>query len=260
MERTEKFPKRAYPPIVSYGIILYRMEKNIPYFLLYQRRDTFEYTDFIRGIWTSENHLFNLFRSMSMEERDRIRNYTFRELWDDIWVHQECRVYKDGYQKAKKKYDAIKKKIPYILDRTDTYVLEPPWGFPKGKKNGYLEDSIKCALREFTEETRIDPNRIHIVGNFFFTENFKGSNNKFYTTHYYLAETDSKDLPEPYETSSCIRKYTLSDEASEIKWCTMEELSSLLNIKRINIVKSILPIIEERKKNLDNKNELQECP
>lgn len=253
MERSENFVKKSSLPIVSYGIILFHMDQGKPYFLIYQRRDTFEYTDFIRGIWSNENHLLNLFRSMSIEERNRIRNYTFYELWDDMWIHRECKIYKDGYQKAKKKYDSIKKRIPYILERTETYVMTPPWGFPKGKKNGYYEDSLKCAIREFSEETRIDSNKISIMDNYVFTENFKGSNNKYYTTHYYLAETFEKDLPLPYETKNCIRKYTLSEEASEIKWCTAEELCELLSIKRMNIVKSVLSIIEEKKKNIVNK-------
>jgi ADP-ribose pyrophosphatase YjhB (NUDIX family) len=253
METAEKFKKPN--SIISYGIILFRIENSIPYFLLYQRRDTFEYTDFIRGIWTSENNLYILFKFMSFEERERIRKYTFAELWNDMWVHRDSKIYKDGFLKAKKKYDSVKKRIPYFLDKTETLVDGPPWGFPKGKKNGFYEDSLKCALREFSEETRIDSNKIDLFYNGAFTENFKGSNNKYYTTHYYLAETSDGYLPSKFQTNNCIRKYTLSDEASEIGWFTYDEMQNILSSKRLNIIKSILSIIDERKKDQIVENE-----
>ena len=36
-------------PITSYGIILYTLEKGEIQYLICQRRDSIEYTDFIRG-------------------------------------------------------------------------------------------------------------------------------------------------------------------------------------------------------------------
>ena len=106
---------------------------------------------------------------------------------------------------------------------------------------------MKCALREFSEETKIESSEIEIVSPIIFTENFKGSNNKNYTTHYYLAETKKEQLPQPYSTEDCIRKKTLSEEASDIRWFSVEETSLLLNNKRQNIIKTILPIIEARR-------------
>jgi ADP-ribose pyrophosphatase YjhB (NUDIX family) len=239
--------------IVSYGIILYHINKNNINFLLYHRRDTFEYMDFIRGMWNTEMQIIDLFRLMSVEERKRIREYTFKELWDDLWIQHDCKIYREGYSKAKKKYDMIKYKIPYILDNTETSVLSPPWGFPKGKKNGYHEDSIKCALREFTEETKIDLNKIDLVHSNSFTENFKGSNNKNYTTHYYIAETKEYNVPKPSSIADCIRKKTLSEEASEIKWFTIDETLDLVDENKKEIIKNILPVIEEKIINTRNK-------
>ena len=161
----KKYKKRrqcnAIEPITSYGLILFCFPENPgesssseediegPLFLIYQRRDNFEYMDFLRGVWVSEGQLPALFSLMSHEERERIRNYTFHELWNDLWVIQDCRIYKDGVTKAEKKYDSIKNQIPYLLDTTTSCIYHPPWGFPKGKKNGYHEDPLKCAIREF---------------------------------------------------------------------------------------------------------------
>jgi len=246
MEAIDRKKRNQSTPIISYGIILYYIKENVPYYLLYQRRDTFEYMDFLRGMWTTENQLISLFKLMSTEERQRIREYTFRELWDDLWIHHDCKIYKEGYIKAKRKYDSIRYKIPDIIDNTDTDVSSPPWGFPKGKKNGYHEDPLKCAMREFTEETRIELNKINVVEGVFFTENFKGSNNKNYITQYYLAEASRFDLPSQYETIGCIRKKTLSEEALDIKWFSINEIENIINSERHGIIRTTLSIIEDR--------------
>ena len=250
MDIIEKKRRSSFTPIVSYGIILYYIDAvtNKIYFLLYQRRDTYEYMDFLRGMWTTENHVINLFRMICNEERQRLLEYTFRELWDDLWIHHDCKIYKENYLKAKRKYDFIKNKIPELIENIKPVVDTPPWGFPKGKKNGHNEDPLNCALREFSEETRMDTEDMTIITNTFFTENFKGSNNKNYITHYYIAETSNNGLPDYHSTGGCIRKKTLSDEANDIRWVFLDHLHKYLNEERINIVKNVLNLIEDRQK------------
>lgn len=241
----KKFPLNN-EPITSYGLILYCIVEGQPMFLLYQRRDSFEYMDFLRGVWSVENQLPSLFTLMSIEERQRIRDYTFKELWDDLWVEHTCRIYRDGYLKAKKKYDSVKNIIPQILDSTTSHIKSPPWGFPKGKKNGYHEDPIVCALREFGEETRIPTEEITIIQNIPYVENFKGSNGKAYSTHYFLAQIPSNHLPKPHDTPQCIRKTAVSEEASSVEWYTYEDACRLLNPRRQNILRSALEVIDRK--------------
>ena len=242
-----KKKKKRYgaEPITSYGLILCSTSgtSTSPVFLLYQRRDNFEYMDFLRGIWAAETQLPSLFSLMSPDERKRIRDYTFEELWDDLWVVHSCRIFRDGFSKAKKKYDSIRDKIPNLLDTTVSHIKEPPWGFPKGKKNSFKEDSIMCAIREFTEETRIPSEFITLVNNIPFVENFKGTNNKCYSTHYYLAKIEDPIHPDPISTPHCIRKTTISEEAINVKWFTYEESSNLLDSRRQTILRSALDII-----------------
>ena len=247
--RKKRFKKRrpynVTEPITSYGLLLFSFRNSIPYFLLYQRRDNFEYMDFLRGVWSSDGQLPALFSLMSHDERKRIREYTFQELWDDLWVEHDCRIYRDGFGKAKKKYDSIRNRIPHILDTTNSHIKTPPWGFPKGKKNGYYEDAQICALREFEEETHISIKNISIVQADPFIENFKGSNGKAYATHYYLAEIPSLLPTDSYSTPQCIRKTTISEEASDVEWFNYGESGDHLNHRRRIILKSALENIEE---------------
>lgn len=230
---------RKYP-ITSYGLIVYsRDTEGKNKYLIYQRRDTFEYMEFLRGCWTSRKHIPSLFSLMSREERERIRDYTFEELWDDLWVCKTCRVYREGFARAKKKFESIKQLIPNYLDETDTKTAEPPWGWPKGKKNKNSEDPIGCALREFEEETRIDKNFVKILDEPPYSERFKGSDHKTYATFYYLAYLENQCMPDYIHTPECIRKTMISEEVSNLKWISFEDACMYLNPRRINILRTI---------------------
>lgn len=239
--------RRYQKTITSYGIILvaYRPERT-PVVLLYQRRDNFAYIDFLRGLWFSEDQIISLFSLMSHEERNRIRDYTFRELWDDLWVEHTFRFYRDGFSKARKKYNSTKHNIPRFLETTSTNVSNTPWGFPKGKKNNYHENPLKCAMREFEEETNISENNFHIIDKTPFTESFRGSNDKSYSTHYFLAETNHRApiYVEKKATPQCIRKTTVTEEAAEVSWFTFEEACEKLNPRRQSILRTAFEYLE----------------
>lgn len=237
------YHKKIYPtigePIVSYGLIVYIIINSIAYYLLQQRRDTFEYMDFIMGLWKNIPQLASYFSAMSLEERTRIREYTFRELWEDLFVDKSSKMYKESYIKAKKKYDYIKHLIPNILDTTKTLILEPPWGFPKGKKNNYKETDIQCATRETQEETKVFPNTLTILPKHKFSEHFEGSNGKQYTTYYFLAKASKIEDIHRMETNDCIRKDTISEESSNVRWVTYEEGIDLLDTKGQKILQEV---------------------
>jgi len=210
-------------PIVSYGIIAFTMREKQPYFLLYQRRDSYEYMDFLRGIWNTDHDVKNLFSLMSMEERQRIRDYTFKELWDDLWVTHTIPIYKD-FTRCEKKYQSIKERIPKLLNTTSTNIIEPPWGFPKGRKNSN-EKHLDAAVREFTEETNISIPDYKLFDIQPVIERFVGSNGKYYNTVYFIIELENDIcvIPERKYTPHCIRQYTLTDEANMIEWSSYED-------------------------------------
>ena len=242
--------KRIDEPVTSYGITLfyrgYFTESTTGeiYFLLQQRRDTFEYMDFIRGMWRTLYQAIALFTLMSIEERQRIRDFIFQELWDDLFVDKQSKMYKESYAKAKRKYDSIRHLIPHILDTTQTNVIEPPWGFPKGKKNSYHESEIDCAIRETEEETKIPASFIKTYPHCKYSEQFSGTNGKVYATHYYLAETLVKHDIGKMETLDCIRKDTISEESRAVKWVTYEEASKYLNLRQQQILHEALDHIK----------------
>lgn len=244
--------KRSYP-ITSYGIILFvkwkdedskidpRDKARPPEtvktsFLLYQRRDTYEYIEFIRGIWENIDEVKNFFSLMSVEERHRLENYTFDEIWNDFWIRRPSRLNNHPLIRPRTKYAQIKPFIKDIIKETSANGEEAPWGFPKGRKNSG-ENQVVCAVREFEEETRINKNSIRVWDTFFLTENFIGSDDRQYSTIYYIAEYKPSEspltpseckLPPLIETPKGIRKYTVSNEAFRVKWFSFDEAQKKL--------------------------------
>ena len=48
-----------------------------------------------------------------------------------------------------------------LIAESNTNWKTPEWGFPKGRRN-YQETDIKCAFREFYEETGYDKDSLKI--------------------------------------------------------------------------------------------------
>jgi len=222
--------------IKSYGLIVYAINGKEIRYLLFQRRDTYEYMDFIRGMWSTNADLFNLFSGMSIPERCRLRDYTFSEIWNDLWINKFSRLCKcSTHQKIK--FNTVKSSIPFILESTNSFIKEAPWGFPKGRKDA-KEKAKDCALREFREETKIFES-IEIKEIIPIFESYLGSDNKIYETNYFVGEL--KNVMYPCLTPSCksIRKTTISEESNDVKWCTLHEASFFLNKRLFDILKKV---------------------
>lgn len=245
-------------PIHSYGLILFSLctpDQPItgsdpePRYLIYQRRDNYEYMDILRGIWNTEERFKELVSALSTDERERLLSYTFKELWDDLWIVHGSKIHTEGYERARKKYEQIRPRLHEILADTTGGEMEPPWGFPKGKKisdGKREEEDTVCALREFQEETRMEIKDIKLWPTLPFVEVYKGNNDKMYSTNYYLAEIPCALDIKKIETPECIRQTALSEESADALWVSIEEACLKLNPRRQIILKKIDRLIRDR--------------
>ncbi len=244
---TLKFEKRnKLYPIRSYGIVLFTKCDNELRFLLFERRDNFEYHDFLRGTWTTIDDVKYMLTLMNNEERNRLLAYDFSELWLDLWVSSNCYLYREGYFKAARKFKSINKRnqLRKLIGKTQSQIDNTPWGFPKGKRNKN-ESEIDCAMREFEEETTIPLTMDNIIDSKQFVEEFIGSDNKYYSTTYYLAYMNIPVYPDKIQTENCIRKYTISNEASNVGWFTYEECEKLLDKSKMDVLKTVYDLIQK---------------
>ncbi len=239
------YSKNKQEAIQSWGLITYTMDADGELlFLIYQRRDTYEYMELIRSIWSKAN-VPRLFHRMSLPELQRVREYIHEELWDDIFVNKEYKTYKES-AKAREKYNSIRQFIPVYLDASTSTMLEPPWGFPKGKKNGHQEENIACARREFEEETCFSTESF-VIHDFSTKEEFIGSNNRPYASTYYLAYSPECIKPIYKDTGNPIRPTTISEEAADVKWLTVDAAIALLDERKIEILREAVKYIHTHK-------------
>ena len=71
--------KYCKEPIISLGIILFRINNNIPEFLMIRRKDTLGHVDFMRGKYSLNNkeYILNMLNQMTIYEKESLCNNTF---------------------------------------------------------------------------------------------------------------------------------------------------------------------------------------
>jgi ADP-ribose pyrophosphatase YjhB (NUDIX family) len=213
-------------PVLSYGVLCINDEKVI----MIQRKDSLSYIEFLRGKYdiNDSEYLIKLFNGCSIKERDKIKINSFDKLWDDLWITLESKKQNERmikeYVNSKDKFEKIKNlNLNELLDKCDTNYETPEWEFPKGRRNN-RETNIKCAVREFEEETDLTKNDYILLDNVVpISEEYLGSNGVRYKHIYYIAfykgDGDLKINKDKYE------QYT---EISDIAWLSFDECFKIL--------------------------------
>ena len=172
--------------------------KDLVKFLMIRRKHTLGYMEFVRGHYRTDNFdaIIFLFEQMTSEEIDKINNAScFDDIWNDLWNSTSHVGHEHEYEISKKKYDQLLEdedilNLNYYVNNISPSYDAPEWGFPKGRRN-FKETDIQCALREFQEETDIDPSFIKIMeGIDPVYEDFIGTNGIRYRHVYFLAMLD----------------------------------------------------------------------
>tara|TARA_Y100000389_G_scaffold36102_1_gene30694 strand:- start:27033 stop:27830 length:798 start_codon:yes stop_codon:yes gene_type:complete len=235
-------------PITSIGIIAFRIkETNIEY-LMIRRKDTLGFVDFMRGKYSLNNkrHLMNIIDEMTMEEKKKILNMSFEDLWSHLWGGNNIGIqYRSEKRVSREKFILLKEGISYkninyclesLIKESKTNWKETEWGYPKGRRN-YQEKDIRCALREFSEETGYNKSVCKIVNNLLpFEETFTGSNYKSYKHRYYVAYVKSDAISEtPYQNSevSCVEWKTYPDAIRCIRSYNLEKIKVLQLVNNV---------------------------
>lgn len=224
-------------PIISLGVVGFRIVSDRFEFLMIRRKDTLGFMDFIRGKYSIYNkeYILQLLNEMTVQEKESLLKCEFIELWSQLWCNNSVQ-YKHEEQMSREKFEAIKagvmtQSLSYTLEELVTESnkvsqwMEAEWGFPKGRRN-YNEKDVDCALREFVEETGYSQGSI-IENIQPFEEIFMGSNYKSYKHKYYLMKVDAQESISFDKT-----------EVSKIEWKSYEEC--LASIRGYNLEKKTI--------------------
>uniref|UniRef100_A0A6C0CQ42 Nudix hydrolase domain-containing protein n=1 Tax=viral metagenome TaxID=1070528 RepID=A0A6C0CQ42_9ZZZZ len=194
--------KSCPQPIMSFGIICYRINEDKIEYLMIQRRDSLSFMEFIRGKYDLNNieYIKRLMSNMTAFERELLLVDYFDDLWNKVWYQpyipkqtQEFLDAKDRFIKLRKGFYIQNQFITMykLLKTVETKYTEPEWGFPKGRRR-LKEKDVDCAIREFCEETGFKPNELNVLENYSsYEEIFYGTNDIQYRHVYYIATLTS---------------------------------------------------------------------
>jgi len=240
--------KTCTSPVMSLGIIAFRRMNDNTEFLLIRRKDTLGYIEFLRGKYgiNDKKYITNLFSEMTKQEIYKLKNWTFDDIWKNLWMDQNSKQYKKEYEKSKERFNFVmncdKINIKQIISQIGIFWEEPEWGFPKGRRN-IRENDLDCAIREFHEETGITIDDISILSNLDpIEEIFYGSNNVKYKHIYFLAYSNM--IKNPIINQDDIRQVS---EVSKISWLSYEEAKNKIrpyNIEKLKVLEKINNILK----------------
>lgn len=222
-------------PVTSYGILLFRVDGNIPKILMINRKDSLCYIDFIRGKYNLSNmdYIQTLIDKFSNKEKQGILSQDFESLWTNLWLIEDIKDIKmkfvNHYKDSKIKFEKIKSGIfseklnktinlSYFVNKSDTNYITSEWEIPKGRKIRN-ETNINCANRECEEETNYnleDYDNIYNLPPFY--EVYMGENKIKYRHIYYLSML--RDTKKKIQLNKNKQQQL---EVADMKWLTKTE-------------------------------------
>lgn len=243
--------KDCLHPIMSFGIICYKLENSVIKYIMIQRKDSLSFMEFVRGKYMIDDipYIKQLLDGMTRTEKVMLTNSSFDEIWNYTW----CQNNQNGI-KHTKEYIESKQKFEYIMNYSviknlltcgvANNFMEPEWSFPKGRRK-IKEDDLDCAVREFCEETQLTKDDIKICESITpFQEIFFGTNNVLYKHLYYIARLTKEDST-VYIDSTCMEQVR---EVRALEWFDYDEVLSHIkkhNVERIEVFKQAHKLISE---------------
>ena len=237
--------KKCKYPKNSYGIISYKFNpENLIQFLMIQRKFSHSllnliYAKYYKKNILDERSLISIIQLLPLNERYLIKKYDFDYINNQLWtihVHSvECNICCKS-DDNKKKFIYFKNNYLFLLDTIPILHYEPDWEFPKGKRI-IGETNIKCAIREFNEETAITLDISDIKNDaIMFKEYFFGTNNKEYCNNYFISKYN--------KPNKVYYNYNNENQVSEIRkigWFTLPQILNKISHQphKINLIKSI---------------------
>ena len=248
--------KKCNQPIMSLGIICFKIIDEKIHYLLIKRKCSLNYVELIRGKYTLDKieYIYKLFEQITQDERQKILENDFNTLWNELWVDNGSGKYRAEYETSKYKFNALKEGYLYemnntiksisvedILKETVSTYETTEWGFPKGRRN-INESDLDCSKREFSEETGLKYKDFKIYYKIKpLEEIYTGTNSVRYRHIYYLASVNS-DI----DVKLDIHNKSQISEISDIGFYTYEECMNMIrpyNIEKKQVLKIVNDII-----------------
>uniref|UniRef100_A0A6C0LKQ9 Nudix hydrolase domain-containing protein n=1 Tax=viral metagenome TaxID=1070528 RepID=A0A6C0LKQ9_9ZZZZ len=234
----------------SVGIIIFNYEMNSV--LLVQKKCTYAFSEFVIGRYdkNNKNQLIEKLNKMTTNEKVIIHSMEFEWMWYNMFMSKDksdhyCRAFGRFF-----KYFLNNQRYLKNLLSQSTKNTQLLWEPPKGRKLK-TESSFTCALREVTEETKLNPNSYRIIPNKKIKKQLISNNTKYIMVYYIAVMKKHEHVRMTFSDKS------QPQEISEISWVNINNLKNynMMNDIRQSIILNYRLLKEEMK----SKHTIREC-
>ena len=225
----------------SAGIIIF--SNDFQRVILIRKRFTYSYFDFVIGKYnrTNKSYLIKLFNNMTVAEKLIILSLNFEQIWYHIFLTTEKS--NDYYKYYTKFYNAfllndnikLLKSLIISSNNNTSLLWEPPKGRKKNK-----ESNVNCAIREVTEETKINQDLYKIIPNYKYKRSIVENGVK-YNTIYYVAKYKHRNIISNINLGSTL-------QVSEIDKIEDINIKHINTIFMYNDIKNFIKFIHKKMK------------
>lgn len=189
--------KDCSEPVISIGVIGYKIIENKLKLLAVMRRHSYAYVELVRAKYDKNNleYIKNLVQGLTPEEQFFLISRPFDEIWNELWTVKDTGPFIKDRDICSKNFEEYLPQLRKFISELEPFYQTPEWGFPKGRRN-MNETDFSCALREFREETGLSIDEFDVIESFgIFSEVYKANNGVNYKHIYYIAEIKDNITP-----------------------------------------------------------------
>lgn len=211
----------------SYGLLCFRRNKHLSHeIVMIKKSVTYHFCGFVFGHYKKDNDytLLKLFNNMTYHEKIDILNLNFENLWYRIYKKKPDELQMQSYLRKEIKFKQTflhNNRLKRLMAASTN--VDTPWEFPKGHKDEQKKEfDMDTAIREFTEETGINRDKIKVLWNMTpYVETYTDFG-VTYQNIYYFAEAIGDWEPE-------LRFYDKQQisEVCDVKWISKENLKHI---------------------------------
>lgn len=151
-----------------------------PKIFLVERKDTIAFIKLVQGMYTV-SLLKKLVKELTCHERHKLLHLSFDDLWNVAGSQRKNKLY------SERKFRQLREELSMLFEQVPCRYREADYVMPKGRLKSN-ENTVKCALREFSEETGYSQQDIQVLYNYpLFIDDFTGSDGKTYRNVFYIA-------------------------------------------------------------------------
>ena len=243
-------PKKLHQkPVISYGVIEFVIVEDVGgsrrvCYHLFRRRNTVEYEIIMRG-FGNQNQLYRMLTLLSDDERERILNNSWEDLWNDLWIDPDAARVAQMKSQSQRKFKDIKELLVRMDKKMDHRIPQRPFIFPKGRAED-KESGCEAAIREAKEET----SGRYMDGELYFNsplvQAYIGSDGNAYSDYYYVWQSASLTSSPVIELDTGkykrLRPTSISSELETDLWLEIPIFHT--NAQRLEWMNSVDPYAE----------------